>query len=124
MKISEIDWAESDLEKIQIEYDCATLTVWNDTLQKRLSIYCCGLAGLTNLCIWDDTIIMNACVIPVTDFNNEFVHSLYTAYNKHCDYGGRSLNNGLLEFRVELSNFISFSVYCLKIDVLTNDKPQ
>ena len=34
------------------------------------------------------------------------------------DYGGRSLSNGLLELRIELANYISFSVYCLQIDVI------
>lgn len=113
-----IDWADSNLENIYIEYDHATLAIWNDTLQKRLSVECSGFAGITNLCIWDDTIIMNASVYSVCDLDNEFVRNLYTAYSKNTDYGGRSLNGGMLELRIELANYISFSVYCQKIEVL------
>ena len=51
MNISNINWADSDLENITIEYDHASLVIWNDTLQKRLSVECSGLAGITNLCI-------------------------------------------------------------------------
>lgn len=117
MNFKAIDWADSNLEKIQIEYDCAVLTIWNDSEQKRLLITCSGLAGITNLCIWDDTTIMNATLLPVNDESNDFIRSLYAAYDRNYDYGGRSLNCGLQELRVELSNCISFSVYCLAVDV-------
>lgn len=117
MNFYDIDWADSDLENICIEYDRATLVIWNDALQKRMLINCSGLAGLTNLCIWDDTIIMNAQVLPVANSNNDFIRSLYAAYDKNNDFGGRSLSSGLLELKIELSNYISFSVYCLKIEV-------
>ena len=58
MNFININWADSNIENINIEYDCATLVIWNDILQKRLYVECSGLAGVTNLCIWDDTIIM------------------------------------------------------------------
>lgn len=118
MNFLTIDWADSDLENIQVEYDRAVLTVWNDALQKRLLITCVGLAGITNLCIWDDTIIMKAEIYPVTEPDSDFIHKLYAAYDREYNYGGRSLSNGLLELRIQLANQISFSVYCLKIDVL------
>lgn len=121
MTFKNIYWPDSQLEKIQIEYDCATLIIWNDVLQKRLTVRCTGLAGITNLCIWDDTIIMNAEVYPVTDFDTDFIHRLFEAYDKNYDYGGRTLSSGLLELRIELINHISFSVYCLKVDVIEDD---
>lgn len=117
MCFSNINWADSDLQKIYIEYDRATLIIWNDALQKRLYVECSGLAGITNLCIWDDTIIMSAKLNPVCEANNDFIRNLYTAYNTNKDYGGRSLANGLLELRFELANYISFSVYAQKIEV-------
>lgn len=121
MNFSTINWADSDLENIQIEYDRAVLTVWNDSLQKRLLINCFGLAGITNLCIWDDTIIMKAGVYPVTEPNSDFVRRLYAAYDKDYNYGGRALNSGLLELRIELANYISFSIYCLKVKVMEDE---
>lgn len=121
MNFQDYHWADSDIENINIEYDHATLVIWNATLQTRLSVECSGLAGITNLCIWDDTIIMSASVYPVCNTDHEFLSNLYTAYSKDKDYGGRSLGSGLLELRIELANFISFSVYCQKIEVIESN---
>lgn len=118
MKFENLYWPDSQLIRIQIEYDQAKLIIWNDILQKQLLVECSGFAGITNLCIWDDTIIMSARVYPVCDADNEFLRNLYTAYSKNEDYGGRSLGNGLLELRIELVNYISFSVYCQNIEVV------
>ena len=56
MKFENIDWADSNIDKIEIEYDCAKLLIFNDTLQKNVCVSCTGFVGLTNLCIWDDKI--------------------------------------------------------------------
>lgn len=118
MKFESIFWPDSQLVKIQIEYNYAGLVIWNDVLQKHLLVKCSGFAGINNLCIWDDTIILNANVYPVGDVDNDFVRNLYKAYDRDVDYGGRVLSSGLLELRIELVNYISFSVYCQKIDVV------
>jgi len=117
MNFQNINWADSDIERINIEYDHATLLIWNDALQKKLSVDCFGFAGITNLCIWDDTIIISARVNSVYNSDNEFVRNLYTAYSKNKDYGGRTLNDEMFELKIELSNYISFSVYCQTIEV-------
>lgn len=121
MNFQDFYWADSDIESINIEYDRATLVVWNDALQRRLAVACSGFAGMTNLCIWDDTIIASTNVQPAGDADNEFLGELYTAYSKNKDYGGRSLGDGLLEMRIELVNGISFRVYCQKIEVCERD---
>ena len=113
-----INWADSQLENIHIEYDEAILLIWNDAFNKRLFVRCTGLVGITNLCVWDDMTIFNACVIQVDNNNDdEYLKALYKAYDKTFDYGGRKLNDGLLKLSVELTNHIRFSVYCLKIEV-------
>lgn len=118
MKFENYFWPDSQLEKMQIEYDHASLVIWNDVLERELVVECYGLAGITNLCIWDDTIIWSAEVRPVCNSEDAFVRNLYTAYDKNYDYGGRFLSNGLLELRIELVNHIAFSVYCQRIEVV------
>lgn len=120
MNFSSFCWADSDLEKIQIEFDHAALTIWNNVLQKRLIVHCWGLAGITNLCIWDDTTIINSEIAPVTHQRDIFVQNLFAAYKANYNYGGRSLDTGLLALRIELSNHIQFIVYCQSIDVLND----
>ncbi len=117
MNFCDIDWADSDLENIHIEYDRATLAIWNDALAMRLTVECSGLAGITNLCIWDDTIIVSAKVYPTDETRDAYLRSLYEAYDKNSNYGGRSLCNGFVELRVKLVNCISFSVYCQEVSV-------
>ena len=116
-----IGWADSDLERVVVEYDKATLTIWNDMLSKRMDVKCFGLAGITNLCVWDDTFILKANVRPASDIDNEFLRSLYAAYDKDYDDDGRSLSSGLIELRIELTNHIPFSVYCQRIEVVENN---
>ena len=121
IKFAEIDWADSSIKSILLEYDKATLKIWNDALQKYLRVECSGLAGITNLCIWDDTIIFDSEIYPVDHVNSDFLKNLFVAYDKDFDYGGRSLSDGLIEWRVELVNNISFSLYCLRIAVFEDE---
>ena len=117
MDFTNIDWADSNLERIEIEYDKAILLICNDTLQQKFRIKCTGLAGITNLCIWDDMDIVSAEIKPVVNDDNDFLANLYSAYDNNYNYGGRSLKDGLFALNVELTNSICFSVYCLNIDL-------
>ncbi len=117
MEFSNYDWADSDIENICIEYDHAKLMIFNDSCRKRLSVDCYGFAGINNLCMWDDTIILSTHVRTVSRSDNEFARNLFATYNDEKDYGGRSLKNGLLELKIELVNGIAFSLYCQKIEV-------
>lgn len=121
MRFESIYWPDSQLIKIQIQYDYASLLIYNDTLQKHLLVECSGLAGVTNLCIWDDMIIMKAKIYSADNTNTDFMRNMYAAYDKYADYGGRSLSNGMQELRIELENHIVFSVYCQNIQVIETD---
>jgi len=122
MNFYEFYWADSNIQSIHIEYDRATLVVWNQILKMPLSVVCSGLAGITNLCIWDDTIIVDAQVFSVDETDSGFVKKIFEVYDKDFDYGGRKLNDGLLELKIELANGISFSIYCMKIQVIESNE--
>ena len=118
MDFDNIDWADSNIHKIEIEYDCATILVFNDTLQKNVLVKCTGFIGLTNLCIWDDQIIDSASVHQILDNDSApFIQEVLSAYDKDFNYGERWLNTGILELRIKLINNITFSIYCQKINV-------
>ena len=58
MNINEIDWADSQIKKIIVEYDKCNILIETDSTNSQTSNYiitCSGLVGLTDLCIWDDT---------------------------------------------------------------------
>ena len=127
MNFLEIDWADSSLDKVEIEYDLAKLTFFNDTFQKNMTVVCTGLAGISNLCIWDDTAVYNWDLAPVTDRSNPFLQDLYASHDEHFDYGFgnpvRKLTD-LLELKMQLSNNIWFYVYCLKVEVFDTEELQ
>lgn len=118
MNICSIDWSDSNIEKIEIEYNCATLFVFNDTLQKQLIVKLNGFIGLTNLLIWDDQIIDHVEVHEIQDNNpSPFIQMLFAAYDKDFNYGERWLNNGILEIQIHLVNHTFFTLYCQSIDI-------
>jgi len=124
MNFLEIDWADSSLEKVEIEYDLAKLTFFNDTFQKNMTVVCTGLAGISNLCIWDDTAVYNWDLSPVTDRSNPFLQELYTSYDDRFDYGPDRRLTDLLELKMQLSNDMWFYVYCLKVEVFDTEELQ
>lgn len=119
MNFSSIDWADSNIERIEIEYNCAKLIVFNDALQKQLIIKFDGFIGLTNLLIWDDQIIDHAEVHEIQDNDSApFIQLLFATYDKNFNYGERWLNKGILEVQIHLVNNTSFSLYCQSIDII------
>ncbi len=118
MNFSSIDWADSNIERIEIEYDCAKLMVFSDALQKPLIVKFNGFIGLTNLLIWDDQIIDHAEVHEVPDNSSTpFIQMLFATYDKDFNYGERWLNKGILEVQIHLVNHTFFSLYCQSIDI-------
>ncbi len=117
MDINEFDWADSDLREIHIEYDSANLYIFNDYLQQKLRVECLNFAGITNLCIWDDTIIYSLDVKSAEGMDNEFLRNLYRTYDRKYVYGGRSLSDGLKELKVTLANGLAFCIYALEFRV-------
>ncbi len=117
MEFGRIDWADSLIENINIEYNHTRLLIWNDANQRKMVVDCYGLAGITNLCIWDDVIITNASVDSVSESNSEFLRDLFHVYEEKSDLGGRFPIEDLLEIRIELENSTAFSIYCKQIEV-------
>ena len=110
-------WADSLLKSIYIEYDRATLLVYHDVSKKDYFIECSGLIGIDDLCIWDDTIIMEASIQQVNKSSSDYIKKVYSAYDEKLDYGGRTLSDGVVVLRIKLTNEIEFGVFCQKIHV-------
>lgn len=110
-------WPDSNIESITIEYDKIVLMIYNASTNKKLAIVCTGLAGITNLCIWDDTVIFDVN-LQLADEDDQFVRQLRSAYSCDIETGiNRRLRNGLITLSIELSNHIVFAIYCLSVEV-------
>lgn len=118
MEFNSIAWADSNIDKIEIEYDRIRLYVFNDAFQRNVCVICTGFIGLTDLCIWDDQIIDYAEIHQIADDESiPFMEMVYSAYDKNSEYGARSLNEGVFDMCVRLINNTSFHIYCQKIAV-------
>lgn len=116
MRFNEICLPDSNIESIFIEYDKAVITTFDHEYKYGYRITCTGLAGVTNLNIWDETIIINASLKPV-GLEDEFVRQCQEIYLWDYDTGiNRKLSNGLLLLSIELANNIVFKVYCQNVD--------
>lgn len=115
MIIEDYFWPDSQIIKIVVEFNSARIYTWNDLLKQKIVIQCNGLVGMTNLCVWDDTIIKQMHACPVNMQEDLFIQTVLSKYLANYDYGGRSLGNGISELRIILTNDIPFSVYCQEI---------
>lgn len=118
MKFENIYLPDTTIENIFIEYNKAVITTVDDYEKKRnYKITCTGLAGVTDLNIWDEMIIIGASLKPV-GLENEFVKQCHDKYLWDYDTGNnRKLSNGLLLLSIELANNVVFKVYCQNVEV-------
>ena len=116
MNFTDYSWHDCHINRINIEYDKATIEIGyyepkpdvkDIKCTWKCFVVCTGLAGITNLCIWDDTIIYDTNV-RLADPNDDFVRKLYGAYSKECNFGGRSLSNDLYELQTQKIRICTF----------------
>ena len=124
MKFSDFFWLDSSLEQVSIRYDVAELIIWNCNTNCKVIVQCKGFIGMTDLCIWDDQIILQAeCRnMPWTDVirsQDTFLQSLCKAYPYSSQWDERRLEDGVVVLSVLLTNHIRFRLYCQRIDVAT-----
>ena len=119
IELNDVDWIDSQLEKITIEYDKAELLVECDS--GNYVITCTGLIGLTNLCIWDDTSIENIYVKNADPSSDSYLQNVFSHYDKDFDYCGRILGENILILSVSIINNTVFDLYCKQISVCVVD---
>ena len=50
-------WHDADIEKIEISANQISIMINFDDLKNPITVLCNNVVGLTNLCMWEDTII-------------------------------------------------------------------
>ena len=50
-------WHDSSIEKSEVFENNVILCIYNNVLDSQVKITCSKTAGITNLCMWEDTII-------------------------------------------------------------------
>ena len=112
-------WHDSSIEKIEVFENNVILCIYNNVLDSQVKITCSKTAGITNLCMWEDTIITTACLNTVSDFSGEFIQSILKAHPQYEDYDCLPVKKGLLDLAIKLTNDIVFHIYCYDVVVGT-----
>lgn len=123
MEFKNFFWPDSNIEKIEIQFDTIKLYIFNDALQKNVCVICTGFIGITNLLMWDDQIINDVAVREVQeDDTDPFIQMLFSKYNKNFNYGERWLNREIYDLQIRLTNHTTFHIYCQSIEVSSKER--
>ena len=111
-------WHDGDIEKIEISSNQLIITVLHDDYDNPIIIRCYDVVGLTNLCMWEDTIINKATLEYVTHELPQFLEQVRDAHlleGTFCD--NQPIKKYLLCLSIELMNNIVFNIYCYDVEV-------
>lgn len=120
------DFADSTIENININYDRVELSIALDVTEqpgtpesKSVKLICTEVVGVTDLCMWEDTIIFGAELNEVSDKDTPFLEKVFGIYpiENTSQFFDKSLKENLLDLAIELSNHITFHIYCYDVRV-------
>lgn len=111
-------WHDADIEKIEISSNQVSIMINHDDYENSIKILCHNVVGLTDLCVWEDTIIYDAKLEYV---NNELTHFLQKVKDSHpLDgefYHNQPIKNNLLRLSIQLVNNIVLTIYCYEVKI-------
>lgn len=120
------DFADASIESINIDYDRVELSIDLDVTQQSgtpekqpIKLICSEVVGLTDLCMWEDTIIFGAELKEVSDKNTPFLAKVFGIYpiENTSQFFDKPLKENLLDLAIEMSNHITFHIYCYDVKV-------
>jgi hypothetical protein len=111
-------WHDADIEKIEISANQISIMINFDDFENPITVLCNNVVGLTNLCMWEDTIIYDAKLEYVA---NELPSFLQEVMNSHpLDgefYNNQPIRSNLLCLSMKLTNDIAFNIYCYEVKI-------
>ena len=115
----EYSWHDGDIDRIEISSNQISIVVLNDDNDKPVTIKCHDVVGLTNLCMWEDTIICNATLECVKGELPPFLQEVKNAHLlDEVGYNNQPIRNNLLCLSIKLVNDIVFNIYCYSVDIV------
>ncbi len=112
------DWHDADIEKIEMSSNQITITITCDSYEDPIKILCNEVVGLTDLCMWEDTIIYDAKLEYVNSELPSFLLKIRDAHPTDGEfYNNQPIKNTLLRLSIELSNRIVFNIYCYEVKI-------
>ena len=104
-------WHDTVIEKIEISSNQITVLINNDDYENSITILCNEVVGLTDLCMWEDTIIYDAKLEYVNSELSPFLLKVKDSHPINGDfYNNQPIKDNLLCLSIELVNNIVFSI--------------
>lgn len=91
--INQVQWADAELESIDIFYDCLTIKLQESTGQMKL-VSCLGYIGYEGIGFWDEIVIANATMHSSHELIDRSVHSIRKRLGESMPDSGCDYRNG------------------------------
>ncbi|MBR6744301.1 MAG: hypothetical protein IKM00_03680 [Clostridia bacterium] len=112
------DWHDADIEKIEISSNQIRMTINRDDYEDTIEILCNNVVGLTDLCMWEDTLIYDAKLEYVNQELTPFLLKVKDAHPLDGEiYHNQPIKTDLLHLSVQMVNDIVFNVYCYEVKI-------
>ena len=115
-------WHDAVVEKIEISSNSMSIIIQlyeyeNCDYEKPIKLLCNDVVGLTNLCMWEDTIIYDAKLEYINGELPPFLQEVKDAHPFSELYDNQPIRNNLLCLSIKLVNDIVFNIYCYNVDI-------
>ena len=111
-------WHDADVEQIEISSNQISIMINHDDYEKPIKILCYDVVGLTDLCMWEDTIISYATLERVKGELPPFLQKIKGAHPLNGKfYDNQPIRNNLLCLSITLVNDITFNLYCYRVEI-------
>ena len=111
-------WHDADVEKIEISSNSMSIIIQLYDYEKPIKLLCNDVVGLTNLCMWEDTIIYDANLEYINGELPPFLQEVKDAHPLNSEfYDNQPIRNNLLCLSIKLVNDIVFNIYCYNVDI-------
>ncbi|MBE6597552.1 MAG: hypothetical protein E7641_07785 [Ruminococcaceae bacterium] len=111
-------WHDADIEKIEISSNQISIVINHDDYEDPIKILCNDVVGLTDLCMWEDTVIYDARLEYVNDELPPFLQKVKDAHFLDGEfYDNQPIKNNLLRLSIQLVNDIVLTIYCYEVKI-------
>ena len=111
-------WHDADIQKIEISSNQISITINHDDYENSIKILCNDVVGLTDLCMWEDTIISDATLEHAKDELPPFLQKIKDAHPLNGEfYDNQPIRSNLLCLSITLTNDIVFNIYCYSVEI-------
>ena len=112
-------WHDGDIEKIEISSNQISIIISTDGCDNPIKIICHDVVGLTNLCMWEDTIISSASLEFVNNTLTPFLHDVKDSHPLNSEfYNNQPIKDNLLCLSMKIVNGIVFNIYCYDVKIV------